>query len=241
MRRLIPAMLWPLFFAGGTGGDAGAAGGSGEGGGAGAGSGGTGGSTSSGDGGDKGKTTSGSGGDSEPMIPKSRFDEVNREYQRMKAAEERRIADDLKAKGEHEKLAEQERAGREKAQSAMKSLARRTAFVEAAAGRVSNVQTAVKLALVDGMLDELEVDDDGQITKGDASKIVEKMLADEQYAFLKPDAQRSRKTGEATSGAGGNPIDMSKLTSEQKINLGLQQGIAQLPAHRQGEFGRSGG
>jgi hypothetical protein len=173
--------------------------------------------------------------DEEPLIPKSRFDEVNREYQRMKAAEEKRVKADLEAKGEHEKIADQERARAEKAEKAAKSTALRSAFVTAAVGKVSDLEAAYRLADFGEI--EVEITDDGEASlKGDMAKVIERVL--KAHPILTPGPRSTGSgMGGPVSGAGNNPPDLSNLTSEQRMKVGLEQEISKLPPHRQGVFG----
>lgn len=235
LRYLIPLLLWPIGFlegngapGAGGGGDAGGEGGTGEGSGAPPPKPGTG-------------KPDADAGDKEPMIPKARLDEVLRENKRLKDAEDKRQRDALQAQGQHEELARKEKDRGDELAESNKALGRRLAFVEAATGRVSNVQLAAKLAAVDGLLADVEVDENGAVTKGDVGKIIDTMLGSEEYAFLKPGTPTTGpRTGDPVGGAGSNPVDVTKLSSEEKVNRGLEQAISGLPAHRQGLLGRTG-
>jgi hypothetical protein len=160
------------------------------------------------------------------MIPKARFDEVNREYQRILKAQEEKDRKDAEAKGEFEKLAASERERAEKeakraSETEAKALAfaRRAGFVSAASGKVADPQAAYKLAVADGLLEGLEVTDDGDVDADKVTKIVEKLV--EAYPFL---AGQTRNPFGGPSG--GNqpspPIDPSKLSPRQKIGMGLR-------------------
>lgn len=204
----------PLFF--GAGGDAGAAGG--DTGDQGGGSGGaTGGQT----------TTTQTTQRTEPMIPKSRLDEVLSELRTLKAAEEERERKSLESKGEHEKIAAREKERADRAIAQLKETRLQAAFVMAATGKVNDVEAAWRLADLEGV----SVSDDGKVS-GDIEKVVTKTV--ERYPLLK--GQTTLRTDDSASGAGGNPPDVSKLTTEQKIERGLEQAIAQLPPQKQGLF-----
>ena len=240
--RMLMLLVSLLFFtgngAGEGGGDAGGGSGDdgGQGAGAGAGAGAGGGSGSSGKPAGDGKSSSDEGGIS---IPKARFDEVNSELQRMKKAEEARQKKELADKGEHEQLAATEKSAREKAERVLRRTAIEAAFVKAAAGKVADIDAAMKLSDLSTIDVEISGDDEDAtaVVKGDVAKVVEATL--KAYPFLKPGASTTGGgMGGPVGGAGGNPPDMSKLTSDQKIALGLEQEIGKLPPQRQGVFGR---
>lgn len=239
-RWLIPLLAMPLFFDGeggaggagaGAGGDGGA-GGSGAGDGAGAGAG-----AGAGSGAPAGGKTGGDADAGGVMIPKARFDEVNSELQKLKKAEESRTKKELEDKGEHAKLAETERAGRLTAERALKGVALKGAFVEAAAGKVQDLGAAYKLADL-STLDvaiEGEGEDATATVKGDMAKVVEATL--KAYPFLAAGkGTTGGGMGGPMSGAGGHPPDVSKLSGDEKIRLGLEQEIGKLPPQRQGLF-----
>lgn len=243
LRWLIPLVFGPLYFEGN--GAPGAGAGAGDAGSGAAGSGGSGsssgGSTSS-SGDDAGKGKAGSSDDAGGvMIPKARFDEVNGELQRLRKAEEKRVADDLRAKGEHAALADVEKAGREKAERALKRTALESAFVKAAAGKVVDIDAAYRLADFAGI--EVEIQGEGDDSRatlkgGDVGKIVEDLV--KRYPFLAPGARTTGGgMGGPVNGAGNNPPDISKLSTDEKLRVGLEQEIAKLTPQRQGLLGRT--
>lgn len=161
----------------------------------------------------------GSGGgepDRSGWIPRDRFDTVNAELQKLRSAEEERQRQDLEAKGEHEKLAAAEKAKREQAEQRALAIARRAAFIAAAAGKVSDPEAAYKLANADGLLNDLEVDDDGNAK--DAKKpgaIVDDLV--KAYEFLKP-TTKTRDFGGPNGGQGGQPAgDPSKMSADELL------------------------
>jgi len=96
----------------------------------------------------------------------------------------------MKKKGEHEQLAEREKAARVAAEERALRIARRAVFVGAAAGKVTSADAAAKLAAADGDLDKIEVDDDGN-AKDEAAvgKLVDDVV--KRYEFLKPGTNRN--------------------------------------------------
>jgi hypothetical protein len=215
LRHLVPLLLWPLGFFEGNG--APGAGDGDAGGNAGAGSG-------AGDAPPAGQQQQRSG---EPLIPKSRLDEVLAENRRLKAAEEERERKSLEAKGQHEQIAAKEKARAETAIAQLKETKLQAAFVMAASGKVNDVEAAWALADTSS----ITVSDEGKIS-GDIDAVIAKAV--EKYPMLK--GQPSRRTDESVNGAGGNPPDVSKLTAAQKIERGLTEQIAQLPPQKQGLF-----
>lgn len=206
----------------GSGGDAGSTSGTASGGAAAAGS-----SAAPG----TGDVSTGSGDGQPGPVPYARFQEVNAELQRRKTADADRERKDLEAKGEHEKLARTEREGREIAEAKALRIGRRAAFVSAAAGKVADVNAAATLAIADGMLEGIELDDDGNVTKGDTGKLIDKVL--ERYPFLKA-AAANRATGAPLGGAGANPQDAEKMTPDERLRAGVAESMRALPAARQG-------
>lgn len=231
MLGLIP-YIGPLFFDGAHGG-----GGEGSGDGSSSGAGSTG--DDSGGSGAPGSATSGSSADDkEPMIPKNRFDEVNREYQKLKKADEERAAKDLAARGEHEKIAAGEKARADRAELAAKRAAIGAEFASKAAGKVVDISAAAKLADFSDI--DVTFDDDGQATvKGDVGALVEATL--KAYPFLKAGAQTTGGgMGGPVAGAGQNPPDVSKMSADEKMRVGLEQEIGKLPPSRAGAFAKTG-
>jgi hypothetical protein len=232
MRSWMARRQWiaPLHFDGEAGGDAGTgAADAAAGGGSGAAASGSG-ATGSGE---------GQGEQAQPgPVPYARFAQINEENRRLKAEQEERRQAELKAKGEHETLAKEEGAKREAAEARALRIGRRAAFVAAAVGTVVDVEAAATLAISGGMLDTLELDDEGVVTKGDPAKIVDALIA--KHAFLKAE-EKSRRTGAPLGGAGTNPVDPDKMTSQEQLRAGVDREIAQLPDHRRGVAGAGTG
>jgi hypothetical protein len=200
--------------AAGNGGDTGNAGGSGS----------SGGQPSSGGAGSGQGGAAGNGGDGEPgPIPYVRFKEVNDELARRRAADEKRERDELTAKGEHEKVATQEREKREAAEARAVTIARRAAFMGKAAGKVADPEAAVKLAQADGLLG-FDVDDDGAPKDAKAVDAAVDEIT-KRYPFLKAQGAATRDFGNGHGATGGAPaVDIEKLSPVQKMELGISQG-----------------
>lgn len=159
----------------------------------------------------------------EGFIPRERFDEVNGELQKLRQAEEERQRKDLEQKGEHQKLAEQEKARREAAEARAVGIARRAAFIAAAAGKVADPEAAYKLANADGLLNDLDVDDDGNAKDSKApEKLVDEVV--KRYEFLKAQNGTGRGYGGDRSGAGGAPELPPNATARDMISAGYAQG-----------------
>jgi hypothetical protein len=159
--------------------------------------------------------------DRSDWIPRARFDEVNNKLGELTKADEDRQRADAEKKGEFQKLAETEKAKREQAETRALSIARRASFIGVAAGKVADPEAAFKLASADGMLDDLDVNDDGSPKD---PKAVEKIVTDlvARYAFLKAD-KSTRSFGDDRSGAGapGTPgFDPSKASGRELLSAG---------------------
>lgn len=171
-----------------------------------------------------GTPPAGGNGGGEPdrsgWIPRDRFDEVNGELQKLRTAEEERQRKTLEEQGKHEELAKTEKAKREEAERKALTIARRAAFIGAAAGKVSDPEAAYKLAQADGLLNDLDVDDDGNAKDPKApGTIVDNLV--KTYEFLKP-STKSRDFGGPNGGQGGQPAgDPSKMTADELLRVGL--------------------
>jgi hypothetical protein len=162
----------------------------------------------------------GGGGDREGFIPRQRFDEVNSELQAFRKAEADRQAEQAKKAGDFEKVEASLRSRAEQAEARALTVARRAAFVAASSSKVTNPEAAYKLALADGDLADLDVDDDGNAKDPKAvEKIVDEVT--KRYEFLKIDDKKTRSFGDDRSGAGGAaPTDLSKMGSRDLLSAG---------------------
>lgn len=143
---------------------------------------------------------------------------MNSEYSRLKKAEEDRVEADAKKRGDFEALNAQEKAKTAAAEERAAKIARRAAFISKAVDKVADAEAAFKLALADGMLNDLEVDDDGNAKDPKAiEKVVDELV--KRYEFLKSTGN-SRSFGDPTGGNGGAPIDTSKMTGQDMLRAG---------------------
>lgn len=215
------------YFRDGEGGDGGGGDGAGTGSGSGSGTG-----TGTGSGSGTGGSGAGTGGGApaagtgtgEVMIPKARFDEVNSEYQRLKQAEEARQADEAKRKGEFEKVAEQEKQKRTEAEQRALAVGRRAAFIGALSTKLSDVTAAYKLAKADGLVDTIELDDDGEPKDTKAIEALAETLT-KNYPFLKPGAPATGRGFGGDHGGAGAPsnVDIESMTTAERMEYGIRQ------------------
>lgn len=163
------------------------------------------------------------GTEGEPgAVPYSRFKEVNDELGKLRKAEETRVAADLTARGEHEKVAAAERTKREEAEARADRVARRAAFIGAVAGKVADPEAAFKLALADGLV-TFDVNEDGAPKD---SKAVDAAVTEitKRYPFLKSAGTPSRDFGDDRGGTQpGAPVDPEKLSPMEKMVYGMGQ------------------
>lgn len=177
------------------------------------------------DGGTGGGAPAPAGEDRSGWIPRERFSEVNTELQRLRKAEEDRIAAEATKKGEFEKLHEAEKSKREAAEARATRIGQRAAFIAAASGKVADPEAAYKLAAADGLLSDLDVDDEGNAK--DAKKpgaIVDEIV--KRYEFLKA-TKNDGSFGGDRSGAGGagNPgFDPNKASASELLRYGVEAG-----------------
>lgn len=152
-------------------------------------------------------------------IPRDRFDLATTELAALKREKEERTAKELADKGQHEQLAANEKAKREAAEARAVHIARRAAFVAGASGKVADVEAAYKLAQADGMLNDLDVDDDGNAKD---QKKVEGIVADivKRYEFLKQQNGTGRGYGGDKGGQDTGPVDTSKMTGLDMLQAG---------------------
>ncbi len=164
--------------------------------------------------------------DRSSWIPRGRFDEVNTELARLRKADEERAAAEATKNGEFQKLHDAEKAKREAAELRAVNIGRRAAFIAAASGKVQDPEAAYKLAAADGLLSDLEVDDDGNAK--DAKKpgsIVDEVV--KRYEFLKATEKNDRSFGGDRSGAGGQGnagFDPGKASARDMLRVGYETG-----------------
>lgn len=147
---------------------------------------------------------------------------MNSEYARLKKAEEDRQAEEAKKRGDFEALDKAQKAKIAEAEARAVRIARRAAFISAASGKVADPMAAFVLADGYGMLNDLDVDDDGNAKDPKAAeKIVDELL--KRHEFLKGDPKRRSFDGPtdgAGAPAGGDP---SKMTAKDMLSAGYSQ------------------
>lgn len=139
-----------------------------------------------------------------PTVPYERFKAQGDELARYKAAEAERTEADAKKRGDYEAL---DKASKEKlaeANAKAERIARRAAFVSKAAGKVADAEAAYKLAVADGKLETLKIDDDGNVTD---DKAVETIIAEllKSYEFLKVGSKNFGEPAGGNGAAGADP------------------------------------
>lgn len=173
--------------------------------------------------------------DRSSWIPRQRFDEVieaNRRYEeaerKRQADEAQKATDEAAKRGEfdtaRQKLEDDVKAEKEKTKAESERatrIARRAAFISVASQKVADASAAYKLALADGMLDKLEVDDEGEPND---PKAVEAIVAElvKKYEFLKGGSGRNFGTPTDGSPNGGQPVDRSKMSAQDMLTAGYK-------------------
>lgn len=155
-------------------------------------------------------------------IPRQRFDEVNSRLQALEAAEAKKQEDEAKKRGDFEKIDAAQKQKIADAEARAVRIARRAAFIAKASGKVADPEAAFKLALADGDLEALDVDDDGNAKD---PKAVEKIIDEltKRYEFLKADGKR-RDFGQPAGGnGGGQPLDTSKMGARDMLQAGYAE------------------
>lgn len=156
----------------------------------------------------------------EQTVPYARFSEVNSELQKLRQAEEARQAKELADKGQHEQLANAEKVKREAAEQRAERIARRAVFISKASGKVTDADAAAKLAMADGLLDKIEVDDDGNAKDpGAVDKIVTDLV--KTYEFLKPGTGRT-DFGAPAGGNGPSNGQPEPKTAREMLSRGYE-------------------
>jgi hypothetical protein len=147
---------------------------------------------------------------------------VNGELATLRREKEEREAKELADKGEHQKLAESEKAKREAAEARATTIARRSAFVAAASGKVTDPEAAYKLAQADGLLSDLGVDDDGNAKDPkQPAAIVESVL--KAYEFLKVKNGTGRDFGGPAGGNQPGGKDRRDMTGMDMLQAGYAE------------------
>lgn len=150
-------------------------------------------------------------------IPRERFDQVNSELVARKAADQAKADEEARKRGDFEALDKSNKEKIAAAEDRATRVARRAAFIARAAGKVADADAAFKLALADGMLNDLKVDDEGDADTKVVDKIVDELV--KKYEFLKGKSN-DRSFGGDTSGNGGAPVDVSKMSGQDMLRAG---------------------
>ena len=138
-----------------------------------------------GNGGDGGNNNA--AGDKEVMIPKSRFDEVNNEYQRLKKADEDRAKNEqeaekkrLEEQGKFKELADKEKQKRLELESKYATETKRNALkMEAIKKGTVDPDAVVALA----NLNNVKLSEDGSVDATSVTTIIDTMVKEKAYLF----------------------------------------------------------
>jgi hypothetical protein len=151
----------------------------------------------------------------EGYVPSDQLRAVVQERDALAAEKRKREEDDAKAKGEFEELASKREQERDLWKSRFVTTARRSAFVASIAKDVQDAEAAYKLALADGLLNDVKVDDDGNADAEAVKKAVK--TTTDTYKFLKGSGsfggERSGQQPES-SGFDPNKADSGTLLRE---------------------------
>lgn len=193
---------------------------------------------SSGGGGDSGSQQQGQGDSGQPsqpaqsqqqagtpdgFVPRESHLAVTRERDDLKRQIDAQETERQKQAGEWEKVASKKDEEAKAWKTRFESTARRAAFVAAAAtgkDQASDPDAAYKLAVADGLLNDLKVDDDGNVEAEAVTKAVKATI--DKYDFLKSKGNGS--FGHDRSGTQPDSApDLSKMSSREKMEYGIAQ------------------
>lgn len=153
----------------------------------------------------------------EQSVPYARFREVVADRDRLAKAQAERDEAAAKEQGKWQELAEKRDADLKTAAERFLNMGRRSAFIAAAAGKVTDAAAAYVLARDAGLLSDVKITDDGDPDDPKAlDEAVKKVLA--QFPFL--------KVGDSSFGQqrGGQPAapsrDPAKMTSTELMSEG---------------------
>lgn len=157
----------------------------------------------------------------EGFVPAEQLRAVAKERDDLKKQQDEAETKRAEEQGEWQKLAEK-REGEAKAwQDRFVSTARRAAFVAAAATgkvRAADPDAAYKLALADGLLNDVKVDDEGNADATAIAAAVKTTI--DTYEFLKPGSGSfGGERGNAQPESNG--VDESKLTSRERMERAI--------------------
>lgn len=159
------------------------------------------------------------------VVPKARFDEVLNERNALQREKQEREADEAKRRGDWQKAHDTEKEKRETAEARAERIGRRAAFVGGASGKVADVEAAYKLAAADGLLDAVEIDDDGNAKDPKAVETIVASLT-KKYEFLKPGTGRG--FGGDHGDGGQAPESTEGMSGLELMRAGIQRGEGRL-------------
>lgn len=154
----------------------------------------------------------------EGFVPKESLNAVTAERDRLKREAEERDREKAEAEGRWQELAQKNDDKAKSFESKFLATARRAAFVAAASGKASDPMAAYKLAIADGLLDDVKVSDDGEAEEKPIADAVDVTL--KKYAFLKSGAG---SFGGERGSTQSEPTDdpNRKITSRERLEAGI--------------------
>jgi hypothetical protein len=162
----------------------------------------------------------------EGFVPVDSLRAVTAERDRLKREADDRETESQKKQGEWQAVAEKNDAKAKDFEARFLTTARRAAFVAEAAkaGKVSDPMAAYKLALTDGLLNDIPVTDDGEAEQRAIAKAVEKIT--ESYGFLKSGAGSfgGERSGQQPETTGFDPAKADSRTMLQEGYLRARSG-----------------
>lgn len=161
-------------------------------------------------------------GTPEGFVPRDSHLAVTRERDELKRQIDAQETERQKQQGEWQKLAEKHEGEAKAWKGRFESTARRAAFVATAASskdRIADPDAAYKLALADGLLNDLKVDDDGNVDSKAVDEAVKSTIG--KYAFLK--AGSGSFGGERSGQQPDNAPDLAKMSPRERMEYGIAQ------------------
>jgi hypothetical protein len=163
------------------------------------------------------------------FVPIESLHAVTAERDSLKRATEEAERKTAEEQGRWQELAEKNDAKAKEAQAKFESTARRAAFVSAISGKASDPMAAYKLALADGLLNDVKVDEDGNAEDDPITKAIDATL--KKYPMLKAGAgsfggERGGTQSETTG------FDPKKATSREMLEEGIRRGDGRIGATR---------
>jgi hypothetical protein len=129
-------------------------------------------------------------------VPVESLRAVTAERDRLAAEARQRTEDEQKAKGEWESVATKREQERDEWKTRFTSVARRSAFIAKIGPQVPDAEAAYKLAHADGLLDKIDVDNDGNANAGHIDEAVKKTLETYKSIFGKSASFGGERSGQ---------------------------------------------